>query len=93
MAFGIEIYGPNGNTLLSMSSRVPRFVQQGTFNLNINGTVNTSVTGMANNDSWDVFAVAANAGSFFNVVLNTDLFTTRHQGGVNTAITYWVTRS
>lgn len=93
MAFGIEIYGPNGNTLLSMSNRVPRFVQQGTFNLNINQTVNTTVTGMANNDSWDVFLAAGNSGNSWNVALNTNLFSTRHLGGVNTVMSYWVTRS
>lgn len=92
MAFGIEIYAPNGNTILSMSNRVPRFAQHGTFVLNSNTSNNINVPNMANNDSWDVFIVA-NGGVSITYALNTGFFRATNGSVVNTSVTYWVVRS
>ena len=96
MAYGLEIYNTSGNTVLSYTSRVPRFVQSGTFTLVGSNTVNTTVTGLANNDSWNVFAVANNFGTGLSlrITKSTDLFSTQMPGNSgNNIISYWVTRS
>jgi len=93
MAFGIEIYAPNGNTILSMSSRVPRFAQSGVFTLNTNTSTNIDVPGMANNDSWDVF-LAANSGAIdIRYTLNTGFFRATNGSVANASVSYWVVRS
>lgn len=93
MAFGLEIYAPNGNTILSMSSRVPRFVQNGVFTLNSNTSTNVNVPGMANNDSWDVFLVANSSSVDIRFTLNTGFFRATNGSVVNTSVDYWVVRS
>lgn len=92
MAFGIEIYGPNGNTLLSMSSRVPRFAQSGSFIMNGVSNTNVNVPNMANNDSWDVFIVANSAISI-TYALNTGFFRATNGSVANVLVSYWVVRS
>ncbi len=94
MAFGIEVYGPSGNTLLSMSSRVPRFVQNGTFTLNSAANTTVNVPNMQNNDSWDVFLAAnASASVDLRLALNTGFFSVRNASAENTLVAYWVVRS
>lgn len=94
MAFGIEVYAPNGNTLISISSRLPRFVQNGTFLLNANTPLNINVPGMANNDSWDVFLTPNIELDQINLTLNTGFFTARRiSSSGNNTILYWVLRS
>jgi hypothetical protein len=96
MAYGVEVYLVNGNTVLSYTSRVPRFVQSGTFTVSGANTTNTTVTGMANNDSWNVFASANNIGTGISVSVTkyTDFFSTRMPTNTGVKlISYWVTRS
>lgn len=93
MAFGIEIYGPNGNTLLSMSSRVSRFGQSGTFTLNAGASANITVAGMQDNDSWDVF-LSANTLVFLTYKKFTGYFIANNPaGGANCSCDYVVVRS
>lgn len=92
MAFGIEIYAPSGNTLLSMSSRVARFAQSGVFTLNSNTSTSINVPNMANNDSWDVFIVANSAVSI-TYTLNTGFFRATNRSVANVLVSYWVVRS
>lgn len=92
MAFGIEIYGPNGNTLLSMSNRVPRFAQSGSFVMNGVSNTNVNVPNMANNDSWNVF-IAANSFVGLSYRLNTGFFTATNGSAANVLVSYWVVRS
>jgi|APGre2960657404_1045060.scaffolds.fasta_scaffold132463_2 hypothetical protein len=96
MAYGVEVYRANGNTVLSYTSRVPRFVQSGTFVLRGANTTNTTVTGMANNDSWNVFLVpnTASISLKMQVALFTDFFSTRMPSNSgNNLVSYWVLRS
>lgn len=94
MAFGIEVYGPNGNTLLSMSSRVTRFAQQGTFNIIKNSNTTVNVPGMVNNDSWGVFLISSNSPLFnFTYTLNTGFFRVENLSSANSTVLYWVVRS
>ncbi len=98
MAFGIEIYAPNGNTILSMSSRVPRFVQQGIFTLASGANTTTNVSNMANNDSWDVVLVGSGFGfgvetGGLTYTLNTGFFRTFNSLSSSQNVTYWVVRS
>jgi hypothetical protein len=98
MAFGVEIYNASGNTVLSYTSRVPRFSLYGT--TTITGTSNTNVTviGMQNNDSWDVFLDSGNllfrpGAQTVTVTLNTDFFTIRNFTTTSANVFYWVLRS
>lgn len=95
MAFGIEVYAPNGNTIISISSRVARFAQQGTFTSTANSTVTINVPNMQNNDSWDVF-LTQNTGGIYSGIkysLNTGFFSVRNTSTTNTPLVYWVVRS
>lgn len=93
MAFGIEIYAPNGNTIISISSRLPRFGQSGTFTLNANTSTNINVPGMQNNDSWDVF-LTGNTTIEVRTTLNSGFFTAKNLSlSSNSSVNYWVVRS
>lgn len=93
MAYGLEIYNSSGNTVLAYTSRVPRFVQSGTFVSPAVSNTNVTVTNMANNDSWDVF-LSANAGAIdIRYTLNTGFFTARNSSASGVTVEYWVVRS
>jgi len=96
MPYGVEVYNSSGNTVLAYTSRVPRFVQSGTFILSGANTTNTTVTGMINSDSWNVFLVPNTAAISLSmqVALFTDFFSTRMPSNSgNNLVSYWVLRS
>jgi hypothetical protein len=98
MAFGVEIYNASGNTVLSYTSRITRFSQNGSFIANGSSNTVINVSGMENNDSWGVFGVItstpyASAGANISYIKNTGFFVARNTSGVAAAITYWVLRS
>lgn len=76
MAYGAEVFNSSGTKILELSSRVARLAAQGQATTTNNGSSNTvtvSITGMLNNDSWEVVAfsgslagvkVAKSTGSF-----------------------------
>jgi hypothetical protein len=93
MAYGLEVYNSSGNTVLSFTSRVPRFVQSGTVTANSTGTTVT-VTGLANNDSWDVIAFPVNYTYVgLTITLNSGSFTVKTQITTTINVDYWVIRS
>ena len=93
MAYGLEVYNSSGNTVLAYTSRVPRFVQSGTFTSLKTSNTDITVTGMQNNDSWDVFLVANIALVDIRYKLNTGFFTATNGSVANTTVEYWVVRS
>ena len=93
MAYGLEIYNSSGNTVLAYTSRVPRFVQSGTFTLNGSSNTNITVTNMANNDSWDVFLVANSHVIDIRYSLNTGFFNAVNGSAIPALVEYWVVRS
>jgi len=93
MTYGVEIYNTSGNTVLSYTSRVARFVQSGTFTINATSNTNVTVTNMTNNDSWDVFLVANGGFTDIRYTLNTGFFTARNGSAFAATVEYWVIRS
>ena len=94
MAYGLEVYNSSGNTVLSYTSRVPRFVQNGTFRANGNSNTVTTVSGMANNDSWGIFAsIIGSSNGAITFTKNTGSFTTNNKSAVFVDIAYWIIRS
>ena len=100
MAYGLEIYNASGNTVLSYTSRVTRFVQYGTVTVSASSSSDVTVVGMENNDSWDVF-LDLNAstwatlvgGNTITVTLNTGFFTITNLRTSSSTVTYWVLRT
>jgi hypothetical protein len=97
MAYGLEIYNASGNTVLSYTSRVPRFVQNGIFSLASGANVDITVVGMQNNDSWEVF-INATPRTFIPATVTCNLHSGYFNAKNNTIgqldnIAYWVIRS
>jgi len=92
MAYGLEVYNSSGNTVLSYTSRVPRFVQSGTFTVNTSVRANIAVSGMENNDSWNVFLQPL-LSTWVNLKYskNTGFFLVSTSS--NTSVSYWVVRA
>ena len=95
MAYGIEVFNSSGTKVLELSNRVARFVQTGNGQaVNASSSVNISVTGMQNNDSWDVIVMSETSGFItFTISKNTGYFTVTNNSGLNTTISYWVLRT
>jgi hypothetical protein len=93
MTYGLEVYNSSGNTVLSYTSRVPRFVQSGTFVANATSNTDVTVTNMANNDSWDVFLAANSASIDIRYTLNTGFFRATNGSVFAVTVQYWVVRS
>jgi hypothetical protein len=93
MAYGLEVYNSSGNTVLAYTSRVTRFVQNGTFLAPNTSNTNITVTGMLNNDSWDVFLAANSTAIDIRYTLNTGFFTATNLSAVSVTVEYWVLRS
>jgi len=94
MAYGLEIYNSSGNTVLSYTSRVARFVQNGAVTVNAFSNTTVTVTNMVNNDSWDVFLASADSG-FIDIryTLNTGFFQATNNTAYSSTVQYWVVRS
>jgi|TARA_R110000796_G_scaffold157891_1_gene274639 hypothetical protein len=54
MAYGMEVYNASGTKMISHTDRLIRFVATGTVTANSSGYADVTVTGMANNDTWEV---------------------------------------
>jgi hypothetical protein len=94
MAYGIEIFNSSGVKVLELSNRVPRFVQNGTGTVAASSTSTVSVTGMQNNDSWNVFVYESGSGfAGLTVTKNTGSFTITNTYTFSRTYYYWVVRS
>lgn len=93
MAYGAEIFNSSGTKIIELSSRVARFVAQGTTTVPSSGSIDITVTGMENNDSWGVF-YASNIGAVsVNISKSTDTLTFTNPGSGSRQIDYWIIRS
>ena len=90
MAYGIEIFNSSGVKVLELSNRVARFVAKGSATTSSTGTVTVSITGMENNDSWDVIGFAGGLARI-QIQKSTGSFTITSSN--NTTIDYVVIRS
>jgi len=54
MPYGLEVYNASGVKMVSHTDRLIRFVSTGTVTANSSGYADVTVTGMANNDTWEV---------------------------------------
>lgn len=93
MAYGIEIFNSSGTKILELSNRVARFVQNGSGTVAASSSTNVTVTGMQNNDSWNVFL--SGGGSFFPLTFtkNSGYFTITNSAAFSIGYNYWVVRS
>ena len=98
--YGAEFSNSSGKITLSLIDRVERFVQSGiTSSIAANSSGFTSVTGMQNNDSWNVFATlngtpAAAGGLIFNILKSSGGFTIQNNDGSSAhTYQYWVLRT
>jgi len=98
--YGAEFSNSSGRITLSLIDRVERFVVANTTPLLAanGGSIFVPVSGMTNNDSWNVYAgVNGNPGSvnssFFTVTKSTGGFTITNTYSSSTAYDYWVLRT
>lgn len=54
MAYGLEIYNESGVAVITITTRLPRFVATGTTLINAGQSKTIFITGLQNSDSWDV---------------------------------------
>lgn len=99
MAFGIEFYNSSGTKILDLNNRTIRFVQSGTATVPAEGSVAVSVTGMRNNDSWNVLFSPADLSQLLlnsllvTVVKSTDSVSFVNAFSQDIELNYWITRS
>ncbi len=74
MAYGLEVYNAAGSKIISVSDRLTRFVTTGTVTVPFNTSVDISVIGLANNDTWGVSLSAIGGALQFNSV---EIFATK----------------
>lgn len=94
MAYGAEVFNSSGTKILELSSRVARLAAQGQATTTNNGSSNTvtvSITGMLNNDSWEVVAFSGSIAGV-KVSKNTGSFTITTPSS-NTVVDYLVVRT
>lgn len=96
-AYGLEIYNSSGTVVISITKRLPRFVASGTTSANSGQTATVFVTGMSNNDSWNVLiAPIPSTGPSvlaYNVSKFTGFFTIQNTSAVSMSYEYWILRS
>ena len=94
MAYGIEIFNSSGVKVLELSNRVARFVQYGTVVVPANGSVDVTVPGAANNDSWSAFhTLSFGVGANMTYTKSTNTFTFYNSAGASYTLYYWIIRS
>jgi len=97
VSYGIEVNNAAGVNIISMTSRLPRFVVAGTTSANSGQTTTIFVTGMTNNDSWNILVapIPSSGPSVLAYDVNkfTGFFTIENTSSVSMSYEYWVIRS
>lgn len=97
--FGLEIYNASGDLIIDITSRLPRFVATGTLAINAGQSSTVYITGLQNNDTWDVIAAAEPTSSSAGgmpisiVAVYSGYFTITNDGVYDGNFTYWVLRT
>lgn len=100
MAYGLEVYASDGITkLIEVTSRCTTAVTRGTTaSISSGSSLDTTITGMANDGNWQVFIYPNSAPSSANSdnysqSVNTNYFRITNNMGVSSTFEYFVIKS
>lgn len=95
--YGLEVYNSTGKLVISITSRLPRFVATGTVRVNAGQSTNVFISGLQNNDSWDVIVstepISSNGIVLASSAVYSGYFTISNNDAYDSDFTYWVLRT
>jgi hypothetical protein len=95
--YGLEIYNSTGVLVVAVTSRLPRFVATGTVRVNAGQSATIFISGLQNDDSWDVIVstepISSNGVVLASSTVFSGYFVISNNDAYNSDFTYWVLRT
>lgn len=97
MAYGLEIYNESGVAVITITTRLPRFVSTGTVSVSAGQSQNVFIAGLQNDDSWNIMVAPLPASSAttlaYSIAKYSGYFIINNNSTYNMSYEYWVVRS